>query len=124
MSFAKQRQKLRKIPKFHLICWCGNSLETHSFCRVSTKFPHQELGETAAFYALKAVFFSFYSFSLGTWREVLQVVTCESSCFRKYGKFRPENMHTFSIFYTSIEASTLFYSHIKCFGILFCRQMV
>ena len=26
---------LHKIPKFHLISWCGNLAETHSFHRVS-----------------------------------------------------------------------------------------
>ena len=24
----------RNIPKFHLFSWCGNFVETHSFCRV------------------------------------------------------------------------------------------
>ena len=46
---------LRKIPKFHLISWCGNFVGKHSFCRVSgqslqtlwklslsTKFSYQE----------------------------------------------------------------------------------
>ena len=28
---------LHKIPKFHLISWCGNFAEMHSFCRVSGK---------------------------------------------------------------------------------------
>ena len=45
----------RKIPKFHLISWCRNFVEKHSFCIVlgdlpeaiqklclSTKFPHHE----------------------------------------------------------------------------------
>ena len=40
---------LRKIPKFFLISWCGNFVETHSFYRVSgalrklcvsTEVPH------------------------------------------------------------------------------------
>ena len=30
---------LRKILKFHLISWCGNFVETHSFCRVSGDSP-------------------------------------------------------------------------------------
>ena len=47
---------LRKIPSFHLISWCGNFVERHSFLIVSgdspetmwklclsTKFPHQEI---------------------------------------------------------------------------------
>ena len=47
---------LRKIPYFHLISWCGNFMERHSFRIVSgdspetmrklclsTKFPHQEI---------------------------------------------------------------------------------
>ena len=47
---------LRKIRKYHLIFWCGNFVERHSFRRVSgdspeplqklclsTKFTHQEI---------------------------------------------------------------------------------
>ena len=47
---------LRKILQFHLISWCGNFMERHSFRIVlghspetmrklclSTKFPHQEI---------------------------------------------------------------------------------
>ena len=50
------QETLRKIPKFHLISWCGNFVETHSFCKilsespetlgklkVPTKFPHQKI---------------------------------------------------------------------------------
>ena len=49
-------QPRRKILKFHLISWCGNFMETHSFNRVSSdssetlwnlyvssKCPHQEI---------------------------------------------------------------------------------
>ena len=32
-------QALRKIPKFNLISWHENFVETHSFCRVSGKLP-------------------------------------------------------------------------------------
>ena len=31
--------KLRKIPQFHLISWCGNFAETHSFRIVSGESP-------------------------------------------------------------------------------------
>ena len=41
---------LQKIPQFHVISWCGNFVERHSFrivsCNsicLSTKFPHQEI---------------------------------------------------------------------------------
>ena len=30
---------LRKIPNFHLIAWCKNFVERHSFCRVSGNLP-------------------------------------------------------------------------------------
>ena len=61
---------LRKIPKFHLISWCINFLEKHSFRRVSRErqkleanftFPQnfhtRKLGETSVFYAM--CFFTF-----------------------------------------------------------------
>ena len=31
---------LHKIPKFHLIFWCGNFVETHSFCRLTAESPN------------------------------------------------------------------------------------
>ena len=56
---------LQKIPYFHLISWCGNFMERHSFCIVSgdspktmqklclaTKFPHQELGKITVSFAV------------------------------------------------------------------------
>ena len=30
---------LHKIPKFHLIFWCGSFVETHSFCRLAAESP-------------------------------------------------------------------------------------
>ena len=33
--FYRVRKSQCKIPKFHLISWCGNFAETHSFRRVS-----------------------------------------------------------------------------------------
>ena len=30
-----RKVSLHKIPKFHLISWCGSFVERHSFCRVS-----------------------------------------------------------------------------------------
>ena len=54
--FAKIVKTLRKIPLFHLISWCGNFVEKHSFLIVSgespktkrklcpsAKFQHQEI---------------------------------------------------------------------------------
>ena len=51
-----RQDSLRKIPKFHLISWCGNFVEKHRVFRVlgdsaeplrklslSTKIPHQEI---------------------------------------------------------------------------------
>ena len=43
---------LRKIPKFHLISWCGDFLERHSFCIVSDDFHTMKLCEITAFYAV------------------------------------------------------------------------
>ena len=37
--YAQLTVTLRKIPKFHLIYWCGNFVERHSFHRVSSKSP-------------------------------------------------------------------------------------
>ena len=34
-SVITQTLALRQIPKFHLISWCGNFVERHSFPRVS-----------------------------------------------------------------------------------------
>ena len=54
-----------KMPKFHLISWWGNCVETHSFrafCEILPKlcghrafpqdFPPSKLGEFTAFYAV------------------------------------------------------------------------
>ena len=56
---------INTVQKYHLISWCGN-LDRHSFRRVSgdspetvqklylsTKFPHQELGEITVFYTVQ-----------------------------------------------------------------------
>ena len=53
-----RKKTLHKIPKFHLISWCGNFKERHSFRVVSgdspetmrklylsQKFPHQKIRE-------------------------------------------------------------------------------
>ena len=55
-SILHHTLSLRKIWEFHLISWCGNFVERHSFRRVLgdslealrklcllTKFPHQEI---------------------------------------------------------------------------------
>ena len=56
------------IPKFQLIFWCRNFLETHSSRRVSGESPEyllklfprnsdtQKLGEISIFYAAKAIY--------------------------------------------------------------------
>ena len=44
---------LRKISKFHLISWCGNFVERHSFRRVSGDFHTAKLGEITVFYAVQ-----------------------------------------------------------------------
>ena len=64
-NFPGLRLSLRKIAQFHLISWCGNFVEKHSFLIVSgksletmrklclsAKFLHQELGEITLFFAV------------------------------------------------------------------------
>ena len=65
------KDSLRKIPKFHLISWCGNFVETHSFRRVlgdshqelygNCAFPHyyhtRKLGKIMVFYAVYGGYF-------------------------------------------------------------------
>ena len=34
---CRMQLKSRKISQFHLTTWCGNFVQTHSFCRVSGK---------------------------------------------------------------------------------------
>ena len=41
---------LRKIPKFHLISWCGNFTERHSFGSFGR--PTRKLGGISVFYAV------------------------------------------------------------------------
>ena len=53
---------LHKIPKFHLISWCGNFVERHRFCRISGESPEtlrklflsitRNLGEISVIYAI------------------------------------------------------------------------
>ena len=56
LTIKTPERPLRKIPKFHLISWCGNFVERQSFhiasgesletmrkLYLSTKFPHQDI---------------------------------------------------------------------------------
>ena len=53
IKLDNEKCNLHEIPKFQLISWCGNLVETFSFCRVlgvslrklwlSTKFSHHEI---------------------------------------------------------------------------------
>ena len=47
---------LFKIPKFHLISWCGNLVERHNFlcgnCAFSQNFRTRKLGEISVFFAV------------------------------------------------------------------------
>ena len=54
-----EKDPQRNIPKFHLISWCGNFVERHSFREspetlqklcVSTKFLTMKVGEISVFY--------------------------------------------------------------------------
>ena len=52
---------LRKIPKFHLISWCGNFEERYSFRIVSGDSP-RKLGEISVFYAVIDTIYNALSF--------------------------------------------------------------
>ena len=71
-GISEQRTKivdvLRKIPKFHLISWCGNPVESRSFRQVSRNSPKlygkcafpqnfhtSKLGDTSVFYIVTPV---------------------------------------------------------------------
>ena len=41
---------MRKIPKFHVIFWCGNFVEKCSFCRALGNSP--ETAETVRFHKI------------------------------------------------------------------------
>ena len=48
LLFDKRTRTLLEIPRFYLISWCGNFVETYNFRRtsgncVSLKCPHQEI---------------------------------------------------------------------------------
>ena len=60
-----QEKSLRKIPQFHLICWCGDFVQRHSFriasgdwpklcgsCAFLQDFHTRKLGEIKVFYAV------------------------------------------------------------------------
>ena len=53
LTIGTTNLKLRKIPLFHLISWCGNFVEMHSF---ETAFPLNlyttKLGEITVFYVV------------------------------------------------------------------------
>ena len=78
LSYLKSKttcsETLCKISKFHLISWCGNFEERHSFrivsdessetmrkLRLSSKFHARKLGAISVFYAVKVVFWTSYS---------------------------------------------------------------
>ena len=42
----------RKIPKFHLISWCGNFVERHGNCVFPQNFHTRKLVEISVFYAV------------------------------------------------------------------------
>ena len=69
MNF-KRVLALRQLSWFHLIFWCRNFVEVHSFRRVSgdwletlrklcttTKFLHRKLGKISVFYAVLAILY-------------------------------------------------------------------